>query len=217
MAHWETPAEPLQARLGEQIQIDTWHGRAWVSAVAFCLNTRPIGWPSVPLCSNLLELNLRTYVRSGAEPAVCFLSMHGNRRLAVWLGRRLTPLPYAFAPIRSRQNDARRSFICGTDDRRLFEATYRPLGAALPASVGSLDSWLLERYTAIVPGSGQQFRMTVEHPAWVVQSAIARVSARGLGLSCGLDLERVPDLVHFSAGVSARVGASEIQRASGRA
>ena len=99
-AHWAVPEEAVRPHIDRRIEIDTWRGMAWISAVAFRLNTRPAGWPSAPFCSNFLELNLRTYVRDGDDPAVWFLSMHGGRRLAVWLGQRLTPLPYRFALMR---------------------------------------------------------------------------------------------------------------------
>jgi len=209
-AHWQVPVNLLMAHLSERIELDTWQREAWVSAVAFRLNTRPVGWPSVPFYSAFLELNLRTYVHDDDEPAVCFLSMHGSRRLAVWLGQRLTPLPYSFAPIRGRQVGERHNFTCGIPERPLFDAQYRPIGDPCVARDGTLDSWLLERYRAIVPAPHDRvYRMTVEHPPWSVQPAAARVSAGPLGHAWGFDLHRAPDRVHFSSGVSARVGAFE--------
>jgi uncharacterized protein YqjF (DUF2071 family) len=210
-AHWQVPAGPLASQLTGRIAVDTWRDQAWVSAVAFRLNTRPVGWPSVPFCSNLLELNLRTYVRDRGEPAVWFLSMHGSRRLAVWLGQRLTPLPYSFAPIHRHQVGERQSFTCGDKRRIQFVAEFRPVGEPCVAMDGTLDAWLLERYRAIVPASDNRIcRMTVEHPPWRIQPAAARVTAGVLGQPWGLDLHRPPDWVNFSSGVSARVGAFEI-------
>src|SRR5262245_60538466 len=107
-AHWPVPIQSVQAVLPLGLKPDIFDGSAWVSSVACHLKTRPPWLPSVPLCSDLWELNLRTYVRCADESAVVFLSMHGSRRLAVWLGQCLTPLPYSFAQITA---DAR-SFRC---------------------------------------------------------------------------------------------------------
>jgi uncharacterized protein len=209
-AHWAVPAERVRPYVDPCVEIDVWHGRAWISAVAFRLHTRPAGWPPVPICSNFLELNLRTYVRDGDEPAVWFLSMHGARRLAVWLGQRLTPLPYRFAPIWNQRVGERQTFVCGDRERPIFEADFRPIGEQRLAGPDTLDSWLLERYSALVPErNGRLNRMQVEHPPWRIQQAAAQVSAGRLGGLFRLDLDRAIDLVHFSDGLTARVGAFE--------
>ena len=149
-AHWRVPRSTLRRHLPAEVEIDAWHGHAWVSAVAFRLNTRLAGWPSVPFVSNFLELNLRTYVRGHDQPAVWFLSMHGSSKPAVWLGRTLTPLPYSHAPIRLRRSGQQRQFLCGDAHRPLFAADFRPFGETQQTVEGTLDSWLTERYAAIV-------------------------------------------------------------------
>jgi uncharacterized protein YqjF (DUF2071 family) len=210
-AHWAVPEEAVRLHINPRIEIDTWRGQAWISAVAFRLNTRPSGWPSVPFVSNFLELNLRTYVRDGDEPAIWFLSMHGGRRLAVWLGQRLTPLPYRFAPMREHRTGERRGFVCGDSDRPIFEADYRPIGEPRLAEKSTLDAWLLERYSAIVPDrAGRLQRMRVEHPPWRIQPAAAQVSAGNLGRPFQLSLHRAADRVQYSEGVTARVGSFEL-------
>lgn len=209
-AHWRVPSSTLQRHLPPEVKIDTWEGQAWVSAVAFRLRTRLAGWPSVPLVSNFLELNLRTYVRDGDRPAVWFLSMHGGSLIAVWLGRKLTPLPYSYAPIRLDRRGHQRRFQCGDTHRPLFAADFRPFGETQRAVEGTLDSWLTERYSAIVAdGKGAWLRMIVEHPPWEIQSCAARIEAGRLGLPFDLDLSRPPDIVHYSDGVAARVSSFE--------
>jgi hypothetical protein len=194
-AHWAAPEEAVRRHIDRRIEIDTWRGMAWISAVAFRLTTRPAGWPSVPFVSNFLELNLRTYVRDGDEPAIWFLSMHGGRRLAVWLGQRLTPLPYRFAPMREQR----------------MEADYRPIGQPRLAEESAHDAWLLERYSAIVPDrAGRLQRMRVEHPQWQIQPAAAQVSAGNLGRPFQLSLHRTADRIQYSEGVTARVGSFEL-------
>jgi uncharacterized protein YqjF (DUF2071 family) len=209
-AHWPVPHSVLRRRLPAEVEIDTWHGQGWVSAVAFRLNTRFAGWPSVPFVSNFLELNLRTYVRDHDRPAVWFLSMHGSSKPAVWLGSKLTPLPYSHAPICLRRSGQQRQFLCGDAHRPLFAADFRPFGETHGAVEGTLDSWLTERYSAIVGDrNGQLLHMNVEHPKWEIQPAAARVEAGRVGFPFDLDLTGPPDLVHYSDGVAAKVGSFE--------
>src|SRR5439155_4256722 len=99
-AHWRVPASTLLPHLTLGLELDTWEGAAWVSAVAFRLEgVRLRGLPPMGPCSNFLELNLRTYVQRRGEPAIYFLRIHAGSRLAVAFARWLTPLPYAFARI----------------------------------------------------------------------------------------------------------------------
>lgn len=211
-AHWPAPIRSVQRLLPSGLDPDCFDGQAWVSAVAFHLTTRPTGLPSVPLCSDLWELNLRTYVRCANVAAVTFLSMHGSRRSAVWLGRRLTPLPYAFARISAGNSGVRRHFRCS--DRSgppLFEAAYEIDGAEFAPEAQSLDAWLLERYVAIVPDRrGRLKSMRVRHPPWRVLPVRAQVSAVGLGRPFGLELDDAPVPVHSAAGLRAEVGPFEL-------
>jgi uncharacterized protein YqjF (DUF2071 family) len=209
-AHWPVSFSALRRHLPAGVEIDTWHGQAWVSAVAFRLNTRLAGWPSIPFVSSFLELNLRTYVRDRDQPAVWFLSMHGSSRPAVWLGRKLTPLPYSHALIRLRRHGQQWQFLCGDALRPLFAADFRPFGETRCATEGTLDFWLTERYAAVVAEkNGNLLRMIVEHLKWEMQPAAARIEAGRLGRQFDLDLNRPPDLVHYSESVDARVSSFE--------
>jgi hypothetical protein len=202
--HWPIPAESL-APVPARFELDLFDDRAWVSAVAFQLTTRLRGLPRLPLCSSFLELNLRTYVRCGGEKGVWFLSMHGNSRLAVWLGRRLTPLPYRFAHMTMSNRGEVRRFI-GTSARRSLVALESfPIGDERPASDDPLDSWLLERYHAFVPDSLRTWQMKVRHAPWQIQPAAGRVAAGPLGDPWQLNLDRPPARIHLSAGLAAWV------------
>src|SRR5437016_4587670 len=96
-AHWQVPTCALRPHLPNCLRIDTWQGTAWVSIVAFRLDVRHRWLPALGLCSNFLELNLRTYVRWRGMPGIYFLSIHADSHIAVALARLLTPLPYARA------------------------------------------------------------------------------------------------------------------------
>ncbi len=210
-AHWRVPIPALLPFLPAGLELDTWDGAAWVSAVAFRLES--VRLRRLPPCgpvSNFLEINLRTYVRRHGEPAILFLSLHGSSRLAVMFARWLTPLPYVCARIEYEDE----SEICrfqvaarqGNADPPLFHAEFRPNADREETADASLAAWLLERYVAYVAGTRDRlYRLVARHPRWQIQEAAAEVTAAGLGEPWRLDLGRTPDCCHFSTGVRALV------------
>ena len=204
--HWRAPADRLQELVPAQLELDAWDGAAWVSAIAFRLKNRLRGLPEMPLCSNFLELNLRTYVRYRGEPGVFFLTMHANSAVAVTAARWLTPLPYAFAPMTSQSPDGQWRWQCGPPARHLLNGRFRLHGQQILARADSLDEWLLERYRAFVADRrGRLFRMSVEHPPWQVSEVTCDIAAVQTEPSIGITLERSPDQSHYSPGLDALV------------
>lgn len=208
-AHWQVSAEALRPHVPSALEIDTWNGLAFVSAVAFRMDhIRPRGLPSLGWFSRFLELNLRTYVIYRGEPAVYFLSIHASKRVAVLLARCFTPLPYVFAHMRCRREAAGGfrydSERCSANGDIVFKTDFAPTGAAPETVSESLDTWLLERYCLYADDArGNLFRAVVQHRRWTYQPISGTISANTLGHPFGLDLTRPPDQVHFSPGVRA--------------
>jgi uncharacterized protein len=216
-AHWRLPVGQLQPLVPAGLELDTWGRDAWLSAVAFRLqNVRLRGLPPLGPFSNFLELNLRTYVRLGGGSAIYFLSIHAGSRLAVRLARWLTPLPYAHARIEyQRRGNAWRfdSYLAADRVRPLFRAEFQEPGRAAPAADGSLDQWLLERYTAYLSDRpGRLHRMVVLHAPWQAFLVDAEVCARGLAASQRLDLTGPPECCHFSPPLQALLWPTEVVR-----
>lgn len=208
-AHWPVPIDVVERVLPDSLEPDIHDGHAWVSTVAFHLTTRPPGLPAVPFCSHLWELNLRTYVRRNDEPGLLFLSMHGGRRLPVWLGQRLTPLPYVFGRIHVDGMPPRHFRCHDSAGWPLYDSNCVMAGGEFQPTAGSIDAWLLERYSAFGSNVCYRWRMRVQHPPWSLSVVKAKVAAVGLGRRMGLDLHDPPALVHYSPGVSARTGRFE--------
>jgi uncharacterized protein YqjF (DUF2071 family) len=199
--HWPAATEELRERLPAGLEIDTYDGQAWMSFVGFRLeNVRLRGFPALPFCSQMLELNFRTYVRYRNEPAIYFLTMHADHRWMVAAARLVTPLPYELAGLDYTTNTTSGEFVCRpwSKEKPLLTAKFR-LGDALPsARPDSLDAWLTERYIAYVgTPRGRLLRMQVWHEPWQLRE-ISLLScqhqiqtARGLQPKC-----------HYSAGVS---------------
>jgi uncharacterized protein YqjF (DUF2071 family) len=190
------------------VELDTWDGAGWISVIAFRLGVCHRLLPPIAPFSDFLELNLRTYVRCRGEPAILFFSLHANSRLVVHVARWLTPLPYHFAGISYERDEGewhlRSRQLC---------SDFTPRGEVHAVVEGSLDAWLLERYVAYAPDRrGRLRRMVVAHPPWQVQDVAVQSMVNRLGEAWGVGLNRQPDRVHYSAGMSTLLWPFQIVR-----
>ena len=195
--HWRVPVRTIRPFVPATLQLDTHDDCAWVSAVAFNLETRRFG-----LVLRFPELNLRTYARMNGTPGIFFLSLHAKHRLGVALARRLTPLPYFHVPIRcTRTTDA---FTVVSPN---LTAECRLRRDQHEAQAGSLDEWLLERYVGFcIDRRCRLFQVAVSHSRWQLHAGILRLGPTTLKNPMDFNLAREPDLWHFSDGVTAYVG-----------
>src|SRR5262249_4453767 len=95
--HWRVSPDALRPLVPPCLDLDIWDRSPWVSLVGFHLDVRHRVLPSFGLTSNIIELNLRTYVSHAGVPGIYFLSIHASKRLVVALARWQTPLPYVHA------------------------------------------------------------------------------------------------------------------------
>ena len=188
MLHFEVDATELQRAVS--YQLDLHEGRAFVTLVAFTLeNLRPrrggkLGaWVLCPIATHDF-LNVRTYVRHNGDPGIHFLAEWLSNWLAVQLGPGTFSLPYRHGRIRY-QHDWPSGQACGqvADVQTHAAFQYRAdleIGAAAPlqragseagapfapCERGSLDEWLMERYTAFNAAGGRRRFFRVWHPPW---------------------------------------------------
>ena len=200
--HWRVPAGLLRPHVPRELEIDTFDGETWVSAVVFRLSVRPRGLPRVRFFSELIEVNLRTYVRHRGVPGINFLSVHADNRLAIAVGKLLTPMPY-----RRAKMNYRCTATLGEFDSPLLHAGFRIPSDGAEAADGSLDEFLLERYRLYAVGRrGELLQAEVQHPRWRTQRVEAVLSTNRLDDGFGLGLSTRPELTLFSGGVPARFG-----------
>jgi uncharacterized protein YqjF (DUF2071 family) len=129
------------------LEVATHDGGAWVSLVLFRLRVRPRWLPFLPGVSELVEVNLRTYVRCRAKTGIWFLSVYADNRWAIRLARLLTPMPYAHAAMRYQRFGDQFQFQAWQGLTFVPESafTFRPTGKGVEPRQHSLDEWLLER------------------------------------------------------------------------
>lgn len=185
--HYEVDARQLQPFV--PFDLDLWNGRAFVSLVAFVMRGMRFArlgalgaWLCRPVATHEF-LNLRAYVRHGDDAGICFLSEWLPNRLSVLCGPILYALPYRHASI---QYDRTGSQLCGTvsarNGRLQYEGKLHDDEVFSECGEGSLDQFLVERYTAFnvghfVPGHSNVTRrlFRVCHEPWPQARAEVRV------------------------------------------
>lgn len=172
--HYEVPAAELQSHV--PFEIDLFEGKAYVSLVAFTMQRmRPFlggklaAWLLKPIARNDF-LNLRAYVRHNGEPGIYFMTEWMNNPFSVRLGPMTFGLPYNFGTL-NYQNELETGVLRGTvqdaANKSFFAYEATPTHTHFtPCSAGSLDEFLLERYTAFTSHAGTRRFFRIWHPSW---------------------------------------------------
>jgi uncharacterized protein len=173
--HWQLPAEVLSEKIPDQLQLDTYQGKAWLGIVPFAMNhIRGRGLPEIPFARSFLECNVRTYVTYKGEPGVYFFSLDANHAPAVEGARKFFSLPYVHAEMNMKIRNRTVSYSTkrthrGSNNESL-EVDYTP-GQRIPAEKGSLTEWLTERYCLWTVKGGQVCKGEIAHEPWELYEA----------------------------------------------
>ena len=213
--HWAVPAGALRAHVPEALEVQTFHGKAWLGVVPFRMtNVRPRFVPPVPGLSAFPELNVRTYVtpagiKGGPEdrPGVWFFSLDATNPVAVRVARCSYYLPYFDARISCAANGGENTPTVKYSSRRTHKGAppaeldleYRPTGKVFHAGPGTLEYFLTERYClySANPG-GVPYRCEVAHPPWPLRPAEAKVRRNTMTRQLGFDLPDEEPLLHYA-------------------
>jgi len=178
MIHFEVEADELQRDV--PYPLDLREDRAFVSLVAFTMcGMRPrlggalAAWLLRPIATHAF-LNVRTYVCHGGEPGIHFLAEWLSNRLAVKLGPATFGLPYHHGHIAYNhdwQNGTVQGRVAdvGSGTKLVYNAEPIQRAAFQPCQTGSIDEWLMERYTAFNSAGGRKRFFRVWHPPWLQQ------------------------------------------------
>ena len=185
--HFELPAEILRPHV--PFELDLCNGRAFVSAVAFSMeNLRP-GFGGVlgrilfrPVARHNF-FNLRAYVVHEGRPAIYFICEWLNNRLCVLGGPVTYGLPYRFARLQYNHRPETRRLSGRVGDQFAYEAELPPGAGFQPCPEGSLDEFLLERYTACTRRGGSSRCFDITHEPWPQTPVTARIKDDRLLLS----------------------------------
>lgn len=161
--------------------LDVVDGRAFISLVSFSLERlRPghllparLGRALLGPISEHAFLNLRTYVRGPAGPGIHFLAEWINNPWSLRLGPLTYGLPYRLAHIQRADLPAGglTQIHVREVNQDLAVGITVPLQPSIPLSAskpGSLDAFLVERYTAYTAWRGIHRYFHIAHRPWDV-------------------------------------------------
>jgi uncharacterized protein YqjF (DUF2071 family) len=206
--HWAFDPRQVRELLPPGLEPDCFEGQTWATVIPFVMHdVRPVLVPRA-LGIDLLETNVRTYVRGpGGEPGIWFFSLEASSLLAVLGGRLGSALPYYRARMRIREEpDGRIEYLSrrGETEARLTVA-YRVGGALGVATPGTLDHFLHERYTLFSRRGERLLRQRVVHEPYRLFDVRAERVEDGLLRAAGLPARRPPDRACYSPGVDVDV------------
>jgi uncharacterized protein YqjF (DUF2071 family) len=174
-AHWPVTTAEVRRRVPDELEIEEHDGSAWLGIVFFRVRAlRARGALPLPGISSFLQLNVRTYVR-GADglPGVWFFSIDASSRLAALGIRRIYRVPAFHARMTLEpEGDWQEAESARLGEPgRVFAARYRAAGEGFHARLGSLESFLTERYRILTPDSSAE----MHHDRWLLCPAEAEV------------------------------------------
>lgn len=191
LLHGRVDMEWLRPHVPQGVVIDTFDGSAWISVVAFRMERiRPRFLPAVSAMSDFNEINIRTYVSVGEKTGVFFLSMEGSKKLAVYLAKSISGLPYYYTPMHYTADQLSATSLS-------FD--YKP-GATI-AEKSDFDLWLTERYCLYYEFRDALYRYDIHHLPWPLQ----QVQLSGLSIRYpllnSLSAPFTAEAFHYSPGV----------------
>jgi uncharacterized protein YqjF (DUF2071 family) len=167
------PIDALRRRIPPPLEIDDFHGTAWVGITPFQVrDSRPAILPPLPWEASFLEVDLRTYVHLDGIPGVWLFSLDASDAAAALVGRTFFHLPCHVARIAmERGNDTVRCAMLRKNQIPLgFSATWRVRHDQTHAEPGTLEFFLMERYCLYSAESGRLYRSRFHHEPWLLQS-----------------------------------------------
>jgi uncharacterized protein YqjF (DUF2071 family) len=210
--HWRVEPAAIAGMLPPRLHVDMFDGSAWLGVVPFFMcDVRPARCPAVPLISNFLELNVRTYVYDhDGKPGVWFFSLDCNQPIAVFIARTFFHLNYRCAVMHASRKDGIINYysrLRGMDWGVDF--AYSARGEAAPAVPGSLEFFLVERYFLHAKNrSGTILRGRVNHAPYQITAADCDASWDTIQrLTAPIGLPGVPDHICMAADVNVSIHA----------
>lgn len=162
--HWPVDLTELKRLVPEQLEIDLFEGRAWISLVVFRMKKiRPKNFPAFPPISNFDEINIRTYVKYKGKAGVQFLSIEAASKFSCHIATNLSQLPYRYSKM-SRKKETFKSWNSIHNDK--LELQYK-IGQKLNDKL-DLDKWLTERYALFQDFGNTINKFEIHHLEWPI-------------------------------------------------
>ncbi len=209
--HWRVPSADVAGLLPAGIGPDEFDGTSWVGLIAFRLDRATLfGSPPIPYLGSFVEINVRLYgVDFWGRRGVVFRSLEASRLAAVLAARSAFRLPYFW----SRTRMQREGRLFGYDSQRHGGGPSTVVRSRMgrPIRSGPLADFLTARWGLFTRRGTKTVWLPNEHPPWQLHAAELLDLDDELVAAAGLPgvVDRRPDSVLFSHGVTTRFGAPE--------
>lgn len=201
-AHWEIPVEQARKLVPTKLELDLFHGQAYVAVAPFHMSGIRARWqPALPGISRFAELNVRTYVRYQGIPGVWFFSLDAASLPAVWGARLGYSLPYFHAAMQVKPEGEKLVYASRRLQQRRpaeFRGRYWPISEPRQHEKGSLEAFLTERYCLYAMRNNTVLRGHIHHLPWHLQDAAADIELNTMAQAAGIELPLGKPLLHFS-------------------
>lgn len=194
--HWQVDYEELRKFVPEDLEIDLYDGKPWISVVAFTMEKiRPKNLPAFPPISDFDEINIRTYVKSEGRTGIYFLSIEGGTKLSCKIAKRLSELPYRFSYIK-RDKTSYKSYNSEFKDKLELKFS---IGDRI-SEKSTLDTWLTERYALFQDTNDSINQFEIHHLEWPIKEIdIEFLDINYPGMKSLINNN--PDRIQYSTGV----------------
>ena len=194
--HYQVDLTELQKFVPQELEIDLFEGKPWISVVAFTMEKiRPKNLPSFSPISDFDEINIRTYIKSNNKTGVYFLSIEGGKSLSCRVAKGISELPYRYSKIkRTPQNY--HSQNSEFNDKLNIEFK---IGMELTNKT-ELDKWLTERYALFHDTGASINEFEIHHLEWPING----IELQELELNYSRFEKLIndkPSRIHYSNGV----------------
>lgn len=164
--HFEIPYELLIDLIPNDLELDSFNGKYYVSLVAFTMNELypknlfPLGY-----ISNFHEINIRTYVNKDNKSGVFFINIEAEKILSSFIAKILSKLPYTKSQIKRKLKNYK---SLHNKKKLALDISYDIHDGQITKN--DLDIWLLERYCLFYEKKSDIFRYDIYHKPWSIQS-----------------------------------------------
>jgi uncharacterized protein YqjF (DUF2071 family) len=182
MLNYEVNPIALNRYLPCGVELDSWHGRHFVSVVGFMFyKTKLLGLP-IPFHRTFPEVNLRFYVvrrdNDDIRRGVVFIREVAPRRAVCFVARQIYNEQYYYSPIEHQIRMPRGGVGQASYSWRWsggeIQASAEFAGKPQPPETGSLEEFIAEHYWAYTrqrDGGTKEYHVT--HPPWRIWPAKA--------------------------------------------
>ena len=208
--HWPYQPGVVRELLPAGLEPDTFEGAAWVGLTPFAVErSRLMMSPPLPGLSSFPETNVRTYVIGpDGRDGLWFFTLEADSLPIVTAARGLLGVPYRWAEMNVDRDDERYTYA---SRRRLgsvrvrHRIVVRP-GDGRPVGEDALAGWLTGRWRAWTRIAGRFSAVPAQHEPWPLVDADVVELEENVIASAGLPAPVGVPVVHFSPGVSVRLG-----------